>query len=105
MYGVSFAKLMSGLVALVFPVETGLPPFTIWKWVPFTSRATKIWKVLWTCSDQTTQGTVATPAVIVPAATAGSSASAVALLLSVQRFSLAFDARQGPAPVAEVSSG
>ena len=62
-------------------------------------------KVLPTSSDQTTQGTVGSPAVIVPAATAGSSAFAVGLWLSAQRFSVALEVRHGPAPDTEVSSG
>ena len=96
---------MSGLTASALPLETGLPPLTIWKCVPFTSRATNTPEVPCTSSDQTTHGTVGCPAFIVPAATRGSSASAPGLLLSVQAFSADFDARHGPAPPAEVSSG
>ena len=49
---------MSGLIAFAPFADTGFPPFTIWKWVPPTSRATKIAALPCTCSDQTTQGTV-----------------------------------------------
>ena len=96
---------MSGTLASVLPAESGLPPLTSSKWVPPTSRAAKILATLPTASLQTTHGTVGCPAVIVPAATLGSSASAFGLLFRVQLFSVATEARHGPAPETETSSG
>ena len=99
--GVWPAKLMSGTSASPWVLESGLPALASSKWVPLTSRDAKILLTPLTSSAQTTQGTVAWPAVIVPATTRGSSAFAFRAV--VQR-ALVLGSLGGKAPAGVVRS-
>src|ERR1700722_2373588 len=106
-YGVLPEKLMSGRVELLTPVEIGAPPLATSKCalVPVpTSRETNTWSTPATCSSQATHGTAATPGLIVPAATRGSSALAAGSEFNEQRASLAADSPQPPNPFVPFAS-
>ena len=83
-YGVLPENVMSGRVESMPGVEIGWPPLTIWKCGVgvATNRETNTWWTPPTVSSQVTHGTVGLAGFIVPAATCGSSASAVGLLFS-----------------------
>src|SRR5690348_11023452 len=98
---------MSGFVESRCGLEIGAPPLNSSKWLPPTSRDTKIACLPFpTSSDQVAHGTVGVPAVSVPAATRTSSASWAGSAFSEQASSAATEAAHAPKPLGpEVSTG
>src|SRR5205823_2065329 len=88
---------MSGRIEFTPLVEIGAPPFAISN-LPLSGfrRATNTCLTEPTVSSHVTHGTVGLPEAIVPAATRGSSASALGLLFNEQASSLASVSAQPP---------